>query len=475
MDRSSSGSTVILKSSRRPRLTRAQRLLAPLRRRPVRVLLLLAAVGLLLRLGVVADRVEAERPLETRLVGEEPGYDYLASRVARGESLNWPARMPLYPLYAGVIYAATESKIAAVLWSQAVLGAATVFLLFWIVRRRVGEWIAAGGSGLVALHPRLIEGCAYLDSLTLFVPLLLLVLLSLDRLLSASRPRLSLAVLFGLAVALATYCRPAPVLIPAMLAIGGVMVGWDWRRTFSFTLASLLVVGVALVPWTIHNWRTYGVVRPLATSGGVVWQASPEYHDLERQGRSLLSIWNQELSPQRNGGHDPFSWEGDRHFTERAVASVTERPATYAWYSVKKSVRLWMGHPDIDWKPLRTEDAWSTFLGITVLLFGPLGLLSAVVCWRAGWSRELLLPYALLLVYFTVVHALLWAEIRLALPLHALLAVLVAGAGMHLRAGWFGDHRDRRRRRRKKSSRVPLLPHSGGRSRRHTASRRSHG
>ena len=65
--------------------------------------------------------------------------------------------------------------------------------------------------------------------------------------------------------------------------------------------------------------------------------------------RDMVQIWQEELNPERNGGHNAFTIEGDRYFTKRAIASILREPAVYLWYCLQKAVYLWLGNPISDW------------------------------------------------------------------------------------------------------------------------------
>jgi len=69
-----------------------------------------------------------------------------------------------------------------------------------------------------------------------------------------------------------------------------------------------------------------------SVSTALLWQGSPEFYHLVYEKlpkRNIVQIWEEELNPARNGGHDAFTIEGDRYFTKRAIASIFREPAVY--------------------------------------------------------------------------------------------------------------------------------------------------
>jgi hypothetical protein len=56
-----------------------------------------------------------------------------------------------------------------------------------------------------------------------------------------------------------------------------------------------------------------------------------------------------QLNPERNGGHDPFTIDGDQYFTRRALQSIRAEPGVYVAYSLKKTGYFWLGNPAAEW------------------------------------------------------------------------------------------------------------------------------
>jgi hypothetical protein len=68
-------------------------------------LLFITLIALGFRLWVVADANLGSAGSFRPLVGDEPGYDYLAYALLQGEFFQWPGRTPVYPLFLAAIYA----------------------------------------------------------------------------------------------------------------------------------------------------------------------------------------------------------------------------------------------------------------------------------------------------------------------------------------------------------------------------------
>ena len=227
------------------------------------------------------------------------------------------------------------------------------------------------------------------------------------------------------------------------LAIGLAAAALPWFSTkYAPMSAALIAASIATIaPWTVNNAVVYHTFLPLSTSNGQLWQGSPEYYELRQSGRSYLSIWENELNGAVNGGHYPASIEGDRWFTRRAIDSIEHDPLTYARYSAEKVAWFWIGHPSADWfdgtifgfgNLHRYWPTWEVVWMLASRLL-PLVALAALIIERRRLRR--LWPLVAVLAYFTVVHALTWAELRLSDPMVPLLAVVIGVAFTSLRPG----------------------------------------
>lgn len=173
----------------------------------------------------------------------------------------------------------------------------------------------------------------------------------------------------------------------------------------------------------------------------LLWQGSPEFYNLAYEQlpkRHRVQIGQEELNPERNGGHNAFTIEGSRYFTKRAIASILREPAVYLWYCLQKTVFFWLGNPISDWHyhamfnrvamrrffspPRIVGILWSRILPV----FAALGMIVLRHPWRE------FLPLLLVCGYFTLIHSLTYSEVRYSEPLHPILAVVIATAAGEL-------------------------------------------
>jgi len=414
--------------------------LAPAGRRAWIILALsvLVLVALLLRLQTAWQRnYESPHELALRLVGDETNYEGLAYALLQGEFFQWPGRVPVYPLFiAATYYALGERSPAKLLYVQALVGGAVVPLTYLLARRLTGIIPALGAAGIVALDDSLIEHAGQIYTELLYTPLLLVALLAL--LWAVQAPRLGRFAWAGASMAVVTLCRPTTVLIPLILPLV-LPQGWKLKRKVGAFLMYCLAMAVVITPWTYHNWREYHRFLLLSVSTAVLWQGSPEFYHLTQRNRNHLDIWANELNPERNGGHDPFTIDGDQYFTRRALQSIRAEPGVYVAYSLKKAGYFWLGNPAAewgyfalyDWQTMRQWYPYSSLKLLSMFMTRQLPLIALVaLVFLAVRNRvRSLVPLVMVCVYFTLIHMITWSEMRFSGPLHPLLAIILMAAG----------------------------------------------
>ncbi len=388
--------------------------------------------ALLLRLHAVRQRIsEAPDELALHLIGDESGYEGLAYALVKGVFFESPVRVPVYPMFiAGVYFALNERSVAKLLYVQAFVGMATIPLTYILARRFAGIIPALVAAGIVAVDDLLVDQARYMYAEIVYTPLLLVALLALLWALEAPRAwRFAVA---GASMALVTLCRPTSALLPLVLPL---LLPWRWhlKQKAGICIAFVLAMVAVIVPWTYHNWRTFHRFLPLSISAGALWQGSPEFYHLVQRHREMADIWVNELNPQRNGGYDPHTIEGDRYFNQRGLHSIWAEPMVYAIYSLKKAGYLWVGWgywEMYDWHMRRSWFSYPPLKVFRILVARqlPILALAALVFLVLRGRIRPLLPFIAIGAYFTLVHSITWAEMRYTEPLHPVLAIIVVRA-----------------------------------------------
>jgi 4-amino-4-deoxy-L-arabinose transferase-like glycosyltransferase len=394
--------------------------------------------ALALRLQVVWQRTSnVPDQVALRLAGDEVAYEELAYALLQGTFFQSPVRVPAYPMFIAAAYCALgERSPAKLLYVQAFIGVVAVPLTYLLARRLTGIIPALVAAGIVALDDALIWHARGIFTEILYTPLLLVTLLALLWALQA--PRLWRFAWAGAGIAVVTLCRPTTAFLPLLLPLV-LPWGWTLKQKAGVCLAYGLTMVVVIAPWTYHNWRTYHRFLPLTVSAGALWYGSPEFYHLTQRQRSFLDIWGNELNPQRNGGYDPHTINGDRYFTHRAIRSIRAEPGVYVIYSLKKAVYLWLGNPVVEW-PYGALYNWAVMrqwypyssqklLNMFVARQLPIVALAALGFLAVRRRIRPLAPLVAVCAYFTLAYMITWAEMRYGEPLHPLLAIFLVTAG----------------------------------------------
>lgn len=367
-----------------------------------------------------------------RLSGDERGFNELALGLLHGYGFVWPHRVPLYPMFLAVEHWAVQGY-DPIPYVQAVVGTLVVPATYVLGRRVAGTAAGLIASAAVALSPPLVDLTAPLMSEALFVPLVPVVALALVTAIEEPTPkRMAIAgALLGVSILVRLTFLLAVVAVPiALLIIFGRRRGARLGATYA--LACILVV----LPWSVHNVIKWNAFIPLQTSSAILWQGSPEYFHLVRdENRPYLDVWENVIYADSSPERDPSWIDGDRWWTRRALESIESEPLLYLRYAAEKTITYWIGDPDADWGgshpfdlTVLREAGYSRTDKLEVMVFRALPLLvlpAMALLWRR--RRDFLAIYVLMAAA-TLLAAATHAEIRLSLPLHALLYVVLASA-----------------------------------------------
>ncbi|MBC8109084.1 MAG: glycosyltransferase family 39 protein [Anaerolineae bacterium] len=396
-------------------------------------LILLTLLGAGFRLASVHDFVSDKPNDPSRLVGDEQGYESLAYGVTQGDFFTWEGRVPGYPLVIAATYKLVGARsLNAALYAQAMLSALTIPLTFLLSRFFVRARPAFGAAVIVACDPALIAHARSMYTEALYTPLVVVCVIAMQW--AVRSPAMLRFATAGIALAMLNLTRPTGALMPVIWLIGSP---WNWSigRRIGATIVCGLAMALCIAPWTLHNWRTHHQFIPLASSTSVLWQGSPEYYHLTKT-KSYANIWQEDLNAAHNGGHNPFTIEGERHFNQRAIASIKSKPFVYAKYCAKKFVYFWFGNPmqeysyaqvmDRDYMRDRvTNGRWfEMIVGRNFVWPGVLALMILI-------ARRRVMIFALplaVIAYYWGIHTLTVAEVRFSEPLHPLVAVIIVGA-----------------------------------------------
>lgn len=216
-----------------------------------------------------------------RLGADPTDYDRLGRLLAAGKGFG-PAllspsggptafRPPLYPLFLAGVYKLTADSMLAARLAQAVLGATSVALIWFIARRLIGPRVANLATGLAVFYPPLVMATQALMSESIFVPIMLGGLLAALAAGDGTSRADRWALLTGVFAGLGLLARPNSLaMVPALLLL---VMG---RRRATLRPGSalrrcgllLLGVGVLIAPWEFRNFVVMHHFVPISDIDG---------------------------------------------------------------------------------------------------------------------------------------------------------------------------------------------------------------
>jgi 4-amino-4-deoxy-L-arabinose transferase-like glycosyltransferase len=246
-------------------------------RRWLALVLLLAAA---LRLGWV---IYATRdPVDAYVSGDPGAYYHYGQEIARGNGYvsfvtgEPTAFFPIgYPAFLAAIFFVVQHTpvpdnlpLAATV-VHAILGTATVGLVFAIVARLFDARTGLLAAAITALFPNLVHHTATLHLETTFIFLALAaVAVAVGHDWSSGPPGPGRLLAFGTVLGLSALVRPFSLLFLVGLVAAVALAGGGWRRGLAGAGVALVPVVLLAAPWTIRNLVRMDAVVTYSTNMG---------------------------------------------------------------------------------------------------------------------------------------------------------------------------------------------------------------
>ncbi len=374
------------------------------------VAILIVALGL--RLGAL---VIWPQPVE----GDAVLYDQLATSLVNGYGFSkgpgepqTAVRGPGYPLFVAGFYALFGHHVLPVYLMQILLDALTLLLLHRFALDMIGHARGAFiAAAFYALYPPFIQQAISLYSETLYGLLLLASLWVFWW--ATRRGQGRWFALCGLVLGLATLVRPVTLLFPIWL--GACL--WPMRRRVGIWRPTLVLIAffvLVLTPWTMRNQRLFGTFVPVSTLSGLnFYQAHVGIDQADalrvRRPTEAISLLRRQLAERGIPPDSLNEAQFDRAAQREALVLIAQHPARYFYLFLNRFLRLWLnvgyyGRPSLA----------SLFLaGANGLLL--LGMVLAWVRYRGAWWTAAL-PSLAVVIYFTLFHMVIHAQVRYSFP-----------------------------------------------------------
>jgi 4-amino-4-deoxy-L-arabinose transferase-like glycosyltransferase len=336
-------------------------------------------------------------------------------------------RPPLYSFYLALVFLLFGQSLLAVCVAQALLGAATCLLVYYIGRTVFNKKVGLIGACLCSFYPYFIY---YTGDVMAETMLTFLLSGSLACLIYFQEgPTYKRAMLAGLCLGLTSLCKP--VILPFVI----LLPGWGiivYRRQIRQVLPKIIIILTAtilvILPWSIRNYLYYHEFCLISTGGAAFWfsynpltiklEKLPELLSLQDQNQHSLSNDFEYYPRQRYAEISKLPrMEADKVFMQEAWDFIKNNPKTVVWLWYKRFFHFWRLYPLVA-TPANKMVAFLT--SGFVIIFGWLGLLISFRHWRKT------LIFLFLFGTYTFVYMISLTNIRYRIPIDACLMVFAA-------------------------------------------------
>ncbi|MFN3966838.1 MAG: ArnT family glycosyltransferase, partial [Endomicrobiia bacterium] len=314
-------------------------------------------------------------------------------------------RPPLYPIFLAGIYTLFGHDFLFVQIFQALFGAFTVLIIFFLCNEIFEEKKIANISGfLLCLYPPLIVYTQIIGSEVFYTFLLALTIY-----LFVKRNIL----LGSLFLGLTNICRSTTIFYIFFLIFGLIifipeMRNFKWIKIF---ILSIIISFLPVIPWTVRNYLTFNRFLLVNTSAGeLFWSGTYlPWNGICKTGRDQNFFEKFNL---------PNPIDNERKMFKEGIKNIIGNPGGFIKLTIKKFFRFWF-------QPVGAilVSKKSAILSYTIYLLHFLWIILAVYGFIKAPNKILYLPLTVLLIYFGIMHNLIAPIARYRLPIEPYIMV----------------------------------------------------
>jgi 4-amino-4-deoxy-L-arabinose transferase-like glycosyltransferase len=409
-----------------------------------RALVIVLAVGLALRLAVVAWMYWNGQEL---YVWDEWDYDKLAVNLLRhGEFGFEPGQLtsirpPLYPATLAAIYAVGgEHNYTLVRVLQALMAIATAWIVFALARSLYDERTGVIAAGVVACYPSIVANTGLILTETLFTCLLCTACLLMHQcLMLGGAWRFAL---LGMTLALGALTRSVLWLFPPVLLV--FLIVCDPAREIRLRIlhagVAIIMFAAVIAPWAYRNTRLHYTFTAVDVMGGRNFMMGNYEHTPLKRPWDAIGVkgdtaWDAVLRAQELVGRDSTQGQIDKVAMKYGLDYVRRNPAQTLVRDVAKFFHFWQLEREL--VAGMSRGYWGAWSKPALLVAGSIFastymvvVIGGVLGWSLRPSHAWRMHVFLLLVIAFVcgIHTLVFAHSRYHLPLIPLLAIYAAAA-----------------------------------------------
>ena len=410
--------------------------------RPILAIVLIAAVGFLLRMGAAI----LAPPHPSAELADTLWYHETAVLLAAGRgyvnpmtgysTASWP---PGYPLILAAAYRLLGADPRTGVLVNALAGTFTCLCCYGLTRLTRGSHRSGLiAEALIALLPSHILFAPLLLSESVFTAVACGTLLAAGMLLPESdrRRRLWWWVPWGVAVGVAALVRVEGVLL-LPIAVAAALTLYGFRRAVRVLAVASLGLACVLGPWAYRNAGVFHAFVPLSNGFGRSFWVGHNEAATGAITQSLQDLAIATLEPQFHGGLTPEGeLQRNRYYTARVLEYARRNPGREAVLFLRKLYYLfrgdhvWLYHYEYRARPGGLTEATRRILGRVGNAYYLLVLLPGLAGWlifvRAPSAPERVL--ALFPVFWCLMFAIMHGDPRFHFPLMPVFCVMATRA-----------------------------------------------
>ncbi len=232
-----------------------------------------------------------------------------------------------------------------------------------------------------------------------------------------------LSVILGLFLGLATQTKASIQFLPLFFFLGTVIFIRDWQRIYCVAKKFLLVVGVMILTvsvWTIRNYIISNEFIFLDTSGGYTFWIGNRLptdgldddplakEDFVEIKKDLATILGLKYTPSFDISTTAWgSGMSSKKLYMEGIRSIIKNPFKSVGLWIKKMYRFWFSYVGRN-KNLQTI---IFFLQASLIVPAAFGVYFSIK------DKKNILPFVLLIFYFSIIHMLATANVRYSVPI----------------------------------------------------------
>lgn len=329
---------------------------------------------------------------------------------------------PLYPIILSIFYRLGENKFIFIRLFQDIINVFTLYMFYYFIKQYWNLKTALIGAWIFAIYPLYILFPNFFLIETILTLLLLLSFLSFFLVLFDQNLSLYKYVMLGFILGVTSLFKATTFGFIPIIIITDFLQKKNKLNAFIGMFIVIVVTGVTVSPWIIRNYMVHRTFVLFTTKvGWNLYHGNHPITEAEKNYSPLDLFAHYRKIPKLNAG-DMNEVERNKMYWRKGVEIILTHPVSSLYLVIGKLKNFWSPFP-------QREVNRNIYVMIILLIFHLLILIPGTYEVFTNIRDPRTYTITLFIVYFTLIHALFIASIRLRVPMDAFL-ILLGGMGM---------------------------------------------